>query len=141
MMIAEALPAPDPRFVWELILVLGSLASIGANIATALSVRRTQRREVSFQFTPASKEEFERHVASNKQEHENLFSKIGGVERGSTARLDEFSKEWRGALSMQTSEIKLSAEQRQTVLHNRITDVLGEVRELRGEVNGMNHSK
>ena len=39
-------------------------------------------REVSFEFTPASKADFEAHVVDDERTHENIFSKIGGVERG-----------------------------------------------------------
>jgi hypothetical protein len=49
---------------------------------------RKQKREVSFHETPATKKEFDEHVAWNRREHENLFSKIGGVERGVTARIE-----------------------------------------------------
>lgn len=34
------------------------------------------------------KNEFENHVAENREEHKAIFSKIGGVERGASATLD-----------------------------------------------------
>jgi hypothetical protein len=86
MIIADA--TPDPKFFWELILSIGMLASIGASLATMISVKRTQKREIHFGFEPASKAEFDRQMASNEQVHRDLFSKIGGVERGAKAHTD-----------------------------------------------------
>jgi len=42
-------------------------------------------RETAEKFT--RKDEFERHVAQNQKEHENIFSKIGGVERGAGSKV------------------------------------------------------
>lgn len=38
---------PEPSFVWQAILTLGLIASIGANIAVIRSVKTVQRREIS----------------------------------------------------------------------------------------------
>ncbi len=41
-------------------------------------------------FSPcANKDEFHHHVAENKREHENIFAKIGGVDRGSSSRVEQ----------------------------------------------------
>lgn len=77
-------PTPDPNIAWQVILTIGVLVAIGANIFTAA---RAQKREVSFSFEPASKEEFKRHMAANAQEHRDLFAKIGGVDRGSGQKI------------------------------------------------------
>lgn len=66
---------------------------------------------------------FDKFVDENRREHENLFSKIGGVERGSRQHLD-------AALF----EMQRSSEQSREKLHERINDVLSAVSELRGEM-------
>ena len=70
------------------------------------------------------KDAFDKFAEENRYEHENLFSKIGGVERGARAHLD----------------VKLDNMQRESndgrdKLHDRINDVLAAVSELRGTVN------
>ena len=76
------------------------------------------------EYVPASA--FAAHVAENKREHENLFAKIGGVERGMAQRLD-------GKLDT----MQRNAEEGREKLHDRINDVLAAVSELRGTVNEM----
>lgn len=110
---------PKPESFLELWITLGFMASIAANIFTVVRVSKTQKREITFSFDPASKEDFDRHVVENKREHEQLFSRINAVDRAITAR-----------------QIELDAknEQRVTALHNRVNEVLEAVSELRGEV-------
>lgn len=52
-------PNPDPATAWQVILTLGVLVAIGANMITMFRVNRKQQREVSFSFEPASKKEFD----------------------------------------------------------------------------------
>ena len=42
-----SLAMPDPAFIWQAILTLGLIASIGANIAVIRSVKTVQKREIS----------------------------------------------------------------------------------------------
>jgi hypothetical protein len=42
-----SLAMPDPGFIWQLILAIGLVASIGANLAVMRSVKQVQRREIS----------------------------------------------------------------------------------------------
>lgn len=44
-------------------------------------------RDIATRFT--TKEEFHTHVSLNTREHENLFKKVGGVERGAGEKLAE----------------------------------------------------
>lgn len=37
----------------------------------------------------AAREVFEKHVADNRDDHDKLFSKIGGVERGAAASIEQ----------------------------------------------------
>lgn len=70
------------------------------------------------------KQTFDDFATKNEREHENLFSKIGGVERGARIHLD-------GKLDA----MQKSANDGQEKLHDRINDVLAAVSELRGTVN------
>ena len=45
------------------------------------------QREAAAMF--AQKEELNKHIEWNRREHENLFSKIGGVERGVEGRVEQ----------------------------------------------------
>jgi hypothetical protein len=85
-----------------------------------------QKREVSFMETPATKKEFDEHVAWNRREHENLFSKIGGVERGVTARIES-----------RLDGMQRDAHEGREKLHDRINEVLAEVSKLSGTVEEM----
>lgn len=113
---------------------LANLATVGAFIMAS----RKQKREVTFGFIPASKDEFDKHVAKNEREHENLFSKIGGVERGGLARMDAISKEWRGFVDGKFDDMAVADNSGREKLHERINEILKEVGELRGE---MRHRK
>ena len=82
-------PNPDPNIAWQVILTIGVLIAIVGNIATLLTSRRSQKREVSFELNAASKEEFEKHVDFNAQEHRDLHSKIGGLDRGTARKISD----------------------------------------------------
>jgi len=92
------------------------------------------RAEASERFT--QKAEFKEHVEWNRREHENLFSKIGGVERGTLARMDDISNEWRKFAEQGMREIVASNNQGREKLHDRINEILREVSEIRGELKG-----
>lgn len=85
MILAETAPT---GLQWNGFLVVCSfLAFFAANLATIWAVTRKQKREVHFGFEPASKTEFSDHVSKNSSDHKDLWSKIGGVERGANERL------------------------------------------------------
>lgn len=90
------------------------------------------RAELVEKFTP--KDVFHAHVAQNLREHENMFSKLGGVERGATARMDALSKEWRAFVDAKFSEMATADNSGREKLHDRINEILSEVSELRGEI-------
>lgn len=86
MILAETAPT---GIQWNgFLTVCGFLAFFAANLATVWAVTRKQKREIHFGFEPASKAEFDRQAAANEQVHRDLFSKLGGVERGSKAHTD-----------------------------------------------------
>ena len=131
---ADATPQAGPFL--ELWVAIAFLAGVAANLVTLIKVNQKQKREVSFSFEPASKMEFERHVESNRQEHAQLATKLSGVERGWAEKLGVV--EHGLAREMQEMERRLNAadEERTHALHNRVNEILGEMREIRGELRG-----
>jgi len=88
------LALPDPSH-WStmgwLLVSLGGLAA-ALNQGWAVMERITgqkNRRTVNFEFEATSKEDCKRHMDANAQEHRDLFSKIGGVERGAHRKISE----------------------------------------------------
>jgi hypothetical protein len=67
MIIAEI--SNSDAITWGFVLLVTSIAS---NIATIISIRAKQRREVNFAFTPASQEEFDEHVADTREHFAGL---------------------------------------------------------------------
>ena len=139
MMIADIASTPDPKFFWEFLLSIGFLISIAANIATSISVRRTQRREVNFGFVPASKEDFEKHTAHNQREHENLFAKINGVERGARDRFDAVNTDWQKRIDDKFSALQMSDQAGRKEIHERINQVFVVVSRLEGKMERSRH--
>ena len=106
------------------ILIAAAVLVIAVQVRELVGTKK--RREVSFEETPARKTEFDQHVDWNRREHENLFSKIAGVERGVTDRL--------GAKLV---DLEHKAETSRDKLHDRVNDVLSAVSELRGKLEEM----
>jgi hypothetical protein len=81
------------------IYALGSVIQIAASITILATINSKQRREISFAGEPLDRKEFDRMVAENAEVHDQLFAKIGGVERGLdgrlAARMDKFEAESR----------------------------------------------
>lgn len=80
MIFADATP-PDPNAFLQFWLIIGFLASIFSNIVVAVVVLigRKQKREVSFTFDAASKEEFVKHVEDNDKQRGLLHKRIDDV--------------------------------------------------------------
>jgi hypothetical protein len=76
------------------------------------------------------KEEFNKHVEEDNQTHRDLFSKIGGVERGAREHLDNKLD------AMQQSE-----ESGREKLHGRINEILKEVGKISGELSALRTRK
>jgi hypothetical protein len=77
----------------------GSVIQIAATVTLLVTINSKQRREVSFAGEPVDQKDFDRLVAENAAVHDQLFAKIGGVERGLDSRLagrmDKFESESR----------------------------------------------
>lgn len=50
---------------------------------------QAKRRSVSFEGVPVDKADFEKHIAANREEHDQLFSKLGGEARGIRAEVKQ----------------------------------------------------
>ena len=116
---------PSSAAISQFWIVAGFFLSIAAS-GTAIVVsiimvasNKKQRREVTFGFEPASKDEFEKHLAWDRQEHRDLFSKIGGVERGAQNKLEA------AIASGNVSREKL---------HGRINDLMSAIARLEGKL-------
>jgi hypothetical protein len=83
---------PSANTIW---LVIIAISSVGANIATmVMASRKRQETEVSpqplivaMEKEFATKRELEKVEQANNQDHRDIFSKIGGVDRGATQKL------------------------------------------------------
>lgn len=122
-MFAETQPTPEAMSqFWMIVVMIVSFASNVVLIVTSIvmvSSNKKQRREVTFGFEPASKADFEAHEEWNRREHENLFSKIGGVERGAQSKLEDA-----------INSGNVSREK----LHERINDLLAAISRLQGRL-------
>ena len=72
--------------------VIAATALLQAAVAGLSIVKffmhRSERREVTISPDAVSRPDFEAHALENKHEHENLFAKLGGLERGINAHLN-----------------------------------------------------
>ena len=47
-----------------------------------VAIAKAQKVQVTFAGTPVDKKEFDKEVQENKEEHDRIFAKLGGLERG-----------------------------------------------------------
>lgn len=86
---------PDPGSFgsvgWVVVVLAGLVLILRNVIGLWRDMNRPERekREVTISASLPSKEELDRLFGENKREHENLFSKIGGVDRGAAQKIDE----------------------------------------------------
>jgi hypothetical protein len=103
-MLADATPAELGAWVYALATVI----QIASTIAILVTINSKQKREVSFAGDPVDKKEFERHALENAAVHNQLFAKLGGVERGAATTIKEY---------------ELSATESRRAMHNEITEI------------------
>jgi hypothetical protein len=123
-------PVPDPNHFLQFWLTIALIASVVMNLGIFFASIRRQRREVRFEFEPASKETLEKRIRESDHIHRDLFSRIGNAERGLSGAAEAIRRE------MHDMEIRINAssEERSSHLHERINQVLGEVREVKGQL-------
>ena len=130
-MILLADTTPDPKDFWQFILGIAFLCSIGANIAIIVSARRTQKREIAYAFTPASKEEFDKAAKENDADHTVIHARLTKFKE----RTDELVAEMREEMRHDREAALQSGEERSNKIHSRIDDVLRAVSRLEGKLN------
>ena len=87
MFLANTTTGLDGSFVLSALL-LAVLVGQGLQIWLGIMRGKAQeRRSISFEGTPVDKAEFLAALAANEAQHKDLFSKIGGVERGVRAEV------------------------------------------------------
>ena len=76
---------------------LATVIQIAGTLAILITINSRQKREVSFAGEPLDRKDFDKHLSENAAVHNQLFARIGGVERGLesrlTARIDKFETE------------------------------------------------
>jgi len=92
-------------------LVFGGLSCVVSIIAILkkqeVKIDQPLMMKMQEEFVPQKR--FEHELQENKREHENLFKKIGGVERGAVQRLDDHLK-----------DMQKSAEDGRDKIHRRL---------------------
>lgn len=83
---------PEPSIAWNVVLTIGVLVAIGANIIVLLRGNRAQKREVSFEFTPASKAEHDQHVADTANNFAAVREELKEDRRRNEVHASERSK-------------------------------------------------
>jgi uncharacterized protein (DUF2342 family) len=113
-----------------IVMALASLAAVVIAMVALKSKTETvispQPFIVAMQKEFATKHDFDLHVAANETAHNNLFSKIGGVERGARQHMDQ-----------KLDAMQQAAEAGREKLHDRINEVLAAVSRLDGTVQEM----
>jgi hypothetical protein len=77
----------DAAMSWNVVLTLSVLATLALTCVQLVRANRAQKRQVSFEFDPASKADFDKHVEHNSRIHDLLFDKIENVNGSSTEEL------------------------------------------------------
>jgi hypothetical protein len=101
-------------------IALSMICVVITTILAWVAIAKAQKVQVTFAGTPLDKKEFERHQQDNKEEHDKLFAKLGGIERGVESRLN-------AKLDAMAAESKTDREK----LHFRINPIEGEICALR----------
>jgi len=87
-MLAQATNTDAVQIGLWVIAATAVLQALGAGLSIAkFFLNRSEKRQVTISPDVVARPDFEAHAAENKHEHENLFSKLGGVERGLHAQL------------------------------------------------------
>lgn len=100
--------------------VLIALLSAVANVVFIIRTSQSQRRDVRVLVEAPTKHEFDIHVNQNLAEHAQLFSKVGGVERGLSAGIARLDRDLRDLLDRKFSEEAVRNDAGREKLHQRI---------------------
>ena len=86
-MLAAAATSLDATFLMQFLLAAVFIGQIIGLVLGILRGKQAQRRSVTFEGNPVDKAEFERHVETNRADHDHLFAKLGGEARGIRAEV------------------------------------------------------
>lgn len=75
------------RDIGLVVCVLMLILLVVAQVMQLVDRNKKQPREVTFAGEPVDRKDFDAHVKRNQEEHDNLFKKLGGAERGIEERL------------------------------------------------------
>ena len=101
-------------------IIVSVICVIIMTVLAWVTIYRVNKTEVTFTGTPVDQKVFDRHVEENKGEHDRIFAKLGGVERGVEGRLN-------AKLDAMAAESKCDREK----MHFRINPIEGEICALR----------
>jgi hypothetical protein len=90
-------PITDPKNIAAVLVSLGAICWITNQILKLVGSLRgtkeeTPRREISFAGQPVDLKDFDKLAAENTSIHNQLFAKMGGVERGTNAALMKYEE-------------------------------------------------
>jgi uncharacterized protein YdcH (DUF465 family) len=115
-MILASLDNVNPATLKDVMLILLSLLGAAVMVKQFFHDRKReitpQPLQVAMSSEAASKAEFERYVATNKEEHEKIFSKIGGVERGASKLVED-----------NIERLRLERREDMRALHHEVNEV------------------
>ena len=125
MILADIQPNPTAATTGEIVLYVAFFIGLLVNIVTiyALLSNRKERREVSWAFEPASKQEFVAHVAWDNREQEKIWQRINGVESDAIDRLDQ-----------KLTGMESAATEERRRLHVRIDEISKAVGRIEGKL-------
>jgi hypothetical protein len=102
--------------------VISPICLIITTVLAWVVLYRTNKVQVSFTGTPVDKADFDRALQENKTVHEQLFAKVGGVERGVESRL---------TAKLDKAETEAVASRR--AMHQEMTGISNDVAALKKE--------
>ncbi len=122
-------------------IALSMICVVITTVLAWVAIAKAQKVQVTFAGTPVDKKEFDKEVQENKEEHDRIFAKLGGVERGLegrlNAKLDRIDLKIDAItckMDIDKTEILKIGEERASATHARINVLVGEVGELRGRI-------
>ena len=126
---------PDPSHFssvgWVVVILVGLVMGARAVIGLWRDLQKPsgpEQREVKMMASAVERSVFEAHVVKNEREHENIFSKLGGVDRGGQERLEKKFEQLRNERTHDMEQLhsdlgqvsnKVSALDKMTELQNQ----------------------
>lgn len=129
----------DPRAFFQTWMIVNSVATFVLTIITiwALTSNKKQRREVSFSFEPASKDDFEAHMDKTEQRFLQMEKqRQEDLEASSESRKIIYNKIDYLRAELHQTELRINEhnEGRSLKIHERVNEILEAVSQLRGEM-------